>query len=72
MAKRKPLTNELVGAQIRVMRHARKMSQDELGAAVGVSFQMIQKYETGKTGVMVTRLDEIAIALRCQLTDLVP
>jgi transcriptional regulator with XRE-family HTH domain len=72
MAKRKAITNEQIGVLIRAQRHARKMSQIELGNAVGVSFQMVQKYETGKTGMTIVRLDQIAIALRCSLTDLLP
>jgi transcriptional regulator with XRE-family HTH domain len=72
MAKRKAITNEQIGVLIRAQRHSRSISQIELGDAVGVSFQMVQKYETGKTGLTVTRLDEIAIALRCSLSDLLP
>src|ERR1700684_3078457 len=39
--------DSLVGARIRLLRKRRKMSQTELGEAVGVTFQQIQKYENG-------------------------
>lgn len=72
MAKRKPVTNEQIGMLIRTQRHAKGFTQPELGEAIGVSFQMIQKYETGQTGVMALRLVEIAEALGCKTIDLLP
>jgi transcriptional regulator with XRE-family HTH domain len=39
------------------------MSQEKLGAVVGVSFQMIQRYECGSTGIPVSSLFELANAL---------
>ena len=36
-----------VGARIRTQRMMRGVSQTELGTAVGVSFQQVQKYENG-------------------------
>jgi transcriptional regulator with XRE-family HTH domain len=38
-----------IGANIRRLREARKLSQDELGEAVGVSGQTIQNIEVGRT-----------------------
>lgn len=39
----------IVGKNLRVFRSSRGKSQDELGSAVGVSFQQIQKYERGSS-----------------------
>jgi transcriptional regulator with XRE-family HTH domain len=39
------------------------MSQSELGEALGVTFQQIQKYEKGANRVSAVRLEQIAKAL---------
>ncbi|MGE4526804.1 MAG: helix-turn-helix domain-containing protein [Rhodospirillaceae bacterium] len=52
-----------VGARIREMRQALHMTQEELAAACGVTFQQIQKYERGFNRVSCSRLVEIAAAL---------
>ena len=54
----------LVGHRIRVGRHAAGMSQAQLGQAVGVKFQQIQKYETGANRVSASRLWAIADTLK--------
>ena len=52
-----------VGARIRMQRMVRGVSQTELGNAVGVSFQQVQKYEKGSNRVGASRLHQIADAL---------
>jgi transcriptional regulator with XRE-family HTH domain len=59
----------LVGARIRVLRKRRKMSQSELGKALGVTFQQIQKYENGKNRVGAGRLHLIATALDAPISE---
>jgi transcriptional regulator with XRE-family HTH domain len=49
----------LIGRRIRRRRLLLKMTQGALASALGVSFQMIQKYETGKTRVPEQRLHEL-------------
>ena len=39
------------------------MTQETLGAAIGLSFQMVQKYEIGINSVPASRLVEVAKAL---------
>jgi transcriptional regulator with XRE-family HTH domain len=39
------------------------MTQDHLGQESGVSFQQIQKYESGKNRISAARLYEICLAL---------
>jgi transcriptional regulator with XRE-family HTH domain len=51
------------GARIREARIAGKISQDELGKALGVSFQQVQKYEKGVNRVSVGRIQQIATKL---------
>jgi len=52
-----------VGARIRVRRKMLGCSQKKLGNAVGVSFQQVQKYESGINRVGASRLFELAEAL---------
>jgi transcriptional regulator with XRE-family HTH domain len=49
-----------VAARIRALRLARGMSQAELGARIGVTFQQVQKYETGVNRIGAGRLQRIA------------
>jgi transcriptional regulator with XRE-family HTH domain len=62
--------DSLVGARIRLLRKRRKMSQEQLGKAIGVTFQQIQKYENGKNRVGASRLHRVAIALDVPITEL--
>ena len=59
----------LVGSRIRLLRKRRKMSQAQLGKALGVTFQQIQKYEDGKNRVSASRLHAIATALDTAVSD---
>ena len=52
-----------VGGRIRLRRQLLKVSQSDLGEAVGVTFQQIQKYERGTNRVGASRLVQIAHAL---------
>ena len=52
-----------VGLRIRQRRILLGMNMWNLGAAVGLSFQMIQKYEAGLYCIPVSRLFELANAL---------
>jgi len=49
-----------VGGRIRTRRLLRGMTQDTLASRLGVSFQQLQKYETGFNRVSASRLSEIA------------
>jgi transcriptional regulator with XRE-family HTH domain len=53
----------LVGNRIRMRRAQKSISQTSLGAALGVSFQQVQKYEKGTNRVSCSRLVEIAQVL---------
>jgi transcriptional regulator with XRE-family HTH domain len=56
-------TDRHVGARIRMQRMARGMSQTDLGNALGISFQQVQKYEKGYNRVSAGRLQHIANVL---------
>ena len=49
-----------VGARIRTIRKSRGLSQGALGAALGLTFQQVQKYERGANRVSASKLVEIA------------
>lgn len=49
-----------VGARIRSRRRVLAMSQSKLGAALGLTFQQVQKYERGTNRVGASRLQNIA------------
>jgi transcriptional regulator with XRE-family HTH domain len=46
----------IVGAQIRATRRYANISQEELGALLGVTFQQLQKYENGTNRVAASKL----------------
>lgn len=52
-----------VGTRIAARRQALGLSQTALAGRVGVSFQQIQKYETGINRISASRLHQIALAL---------
>jgi DNA-binding transcriptional regulator YiaG len=52
-----------VGGRIAARRQALGLSQTMLAERVGVSFQQIQKYETGVNRISASRLHQIAMAL---------
>ena len=49
-----------VGTRIRLRRQILKMSQEKLGAELGVTFQQVQKYERGANRVGASRLWALA------------
>jgi len=61
-----------VGAEIKRLRRQRGMSQQALGAALGMSFQQIQKYESGSNRLSVSGLFKASIALGAEPADLLP
>lgn len=61
-----------VGVRIRELRLSRGVTQQGLGAAIGLTFQQVQKYENGKNRLSVGRLVEIADVLGVSATDLLP
>ncbi|MGU3538431.1 helix-turn-helix domain-containing protein [Methylobacterium sp. A54F] len=49
-----------IGTRIAALRISRGVSQTALGTAIGVSFQQVQKYESGRNRVGAGRLQAIA------------
>ena len=66
MAKTKGRVGDLdaqIGRRIKETRQAQAMTQERLGAALGITFQQIQKYEKGANRVSAARLFDIARVL---------
>src|SRR5205807_5570610 len=62
---RQPDSTDLeVGHLVRLQRMERGLSQTELAKHIGVTFQQLQKYESGANRISMGRLTRIAKALR--------
>ena len=57
-----------VGARVRMRRMMLGMSQVQLGKALSLTFQQVQKYEKGVNRVGASRLQQIATALDVPIT----
>src|SRR5882724_9347164 len=52
-----------VGSRVRLRRNMLGLSQEKLGAAIGLTFQQVQKYERGANRVGASRLHELSRVL---------
>jgi len=57
-----------IGTRVRTLRVQRGWSQTELGKALNVTFQQIQKYEKGANRISAGRLQRIAEVLNVPVT----
>jgi transcriptional regulator with XRE-family HTH domain len=65
MAKKSPdPVDKHVGSRVRMRRKIIGMSQEKLGAKLGMSFQQVQKYEKGTNRIGSSRLQHIADILQ--------
>ena len=62
--------DEFIGTRMRERRQALGISQTNLGKTLGVSFQQIQKYESGRNRVSAGRLFDICKALNVSLSSM--
>ncbi len=53
-------TDKHIGQRLKSLRQLRGFSQDQLGKKTGVTYQQIQKYETGKNRMGGSRIYKIA------------
>ena len=68
---RSPVSADIeMGKRIRIRRNEIKMSQQELAAILGVTFQQVQKYEKGTNRVNANRLSLIASTLKMPIEEL--
>ena len=45
------------------------VSQLDLALAIGVTYQQLQKYESGKNRISASRLWDASVALKCDVSD---
>lgn len=62
------VVDRAVGARVATRRLALGLSQTALAQNIGVSFQQVQKYESGRNRISSSRLSEIAAALDVPMT----
>ncbi|MBV9992393.1 MAG: helix-turn-helix transcriptional regulator [Alphaproteobacteria bacterium] len=67
MRKSRSRIDEQVGARVRLRRRALGISQTKLAAALGLSFQMVQRYEYGQCRISVSLLCAVASELDCPI-----
>ncbi len=59
-----------VGRNVRRIRNMLGMSQEGLGAKLGLTFQQVQKYEKGTNRISASKLVAISHALDCSIGQL--
>jgi transcriptional regulator with XRE-family HTH domain len=64
------LIDKKIGSVIRMRRVKLGLRQTDLGNALGVTFQQIQKYERGANAVASTRISDLCRALEMTPNDL--
>jgi transcriptional regulator with XRE-family HTH domain len=57
-----------VGKRLRLRRNLLDLSQDELASHLGLTAQLIQKYEAGETRISASRLYDVAAQLAVPIT----
>src|SRR6266481_7911633 len=57
-------TDQYVGSRVRMRRLMLAMSQEKLGAALGLTFQQVQKYERGANRIGASRLQQMSHILQ--------
>jgi transcriptional regulator with XRE-family HTH domain len=62
---------ELFGAQLRELREGRGESQRSLAALTGITYAYISEMERGLKVPSLTTIIRLAVALECEVTDLV-
>lgn len=73
MTNRSPTSHDAeIGSRIRLARKQARLSQTELGQALGVTYQQVQKYENGTDRVAASRLIQIARFLKVSTASLLP
>lgn len=63
--------NRLIGLHLRSWRLAREMTLSQLADGAGITYQLVQKYESGETTVSVRRLMAFAELLRVRPSQLI-
>ena len=68
MQNKKIVTSKEIGEKIRGRRKELHMSQEELAEALGITYQQVQRYESGKNRLNVENIQVIANTLSVPLS----
>lgn len=60
-----------IGQTIKKLRKQKGFTQSQLGEAIGVTFQQVQKYESGKNHPSINRIHDIAKVLNVGIYDII-
>lgn len=63
------ISSKEIGLKIRQLRQQAGLSQERLAEMVGVTFQQVQKYESGFTTLNILKLQQISNALNVSVMD---
>lgn len=63
------VTSRDIGLKIKALRQQAGLSQEKLAEMLSLTFQSIQKYESGHTTLSVIKLQAIAEALKVSVTE---
>lgn len=72
MSRRSEYIDLWVGQRIGVLRRERGLSQSAMAGRLGISFQQVQKYESGSNRVSAARLYQLAGVLACPVSAFFP
>jgi len=56
----KPELSRLIGARLRILRLRKRLKQEEVAEAIGISYQQLQKYESGHNTLSAIRLASLS------------
>ncbi|MES2985287.1 MAG: helix-turn-helix transcriptional regulator [Pseudomonadota bacterium] len=62
--------NSSVGSKVRSLRKILGLSQSDLAQKLNISYQQLQKYETGENNISINKLDDISKALEYSIPEL--
>ena len=64
--------DRFVGQKVREFRRGRGMSMEKLAGGLGIAYQQLQKYETGRNRISAGRLFSISDVLEVPVQDFFP
>ncbi len=72
MKKKAEAIDRYIGGMLRAFRRSRGWTQGQAGKVIGVSYQQIQKYETGQNRLSAVHLLRLSIALNLPIYAFLP
>ena len=71
MAKIQSILDAEIGANMRRLRMAAGLTLEALSYRLGITFQQVQKYESGANRISASRLALICAVLLCPVTEII-